>query len=590
MGPRSVSSLLILVTLFLPALASATTTTDFVFSRAMYGPWSVAEMGNFSFEAKYRNSWWLHTGAERVMANFASESLDAAANNVTYIAGLYYHMAPWDRLTFNYSHAVKAGAGKEPKTPSPVDETWWKHLIDEPAVAIANLSLHYPIWGLVWDIELYGHENFLRKDYSYDQAAIDEFANDTGRTIPAMSPSERYFWFRDNGLVGDFQDWQEQKAFSMARATEQKVHAINPNLSLGILGVEDSWFHWAILRGFNSSTAPVTSWCELTYGRYRTEGIEGVQHFLDLWEEYGLNGKFIPGLRAHHIFEKLFWNLEAAIRHNGAFWIYQHNGDPFAYTTEEEYVRMYQVFDEYFYFGTGDADPLPAFELLPGVGAKPYLAPDGTSSVFLHTYEDDIPVGFTIATESRELVYIGENLSTVTLEGPNPVLRPGDLPCILSRLDPDDLIATEALALIRELEELLHLFGVTELGTPPSATEALDLAYQDFETGSYGAVRSTLLEVRDQVYASGLDGIWPQVEAGFASPRDSEVPLSILRTFSLARSAFDRGEPRQGELQLIQGLNDLSLKVNEPGLPALLALVSLPAIATVTRRRARATK
>jgi hypothetical protein len=583
-----------------PALAATEYVTDFDFTRAMYGPWNMSELADVKFDAFYKHSDWtwemLSPGRhERVMG---PESIWAAEGNVTYIAGQYYHQPSWSAINFSYSHAVAPGASVEPLTPSPVDESWWMHMMEEPAVHLANLSLYYPIWGVVWDMELYGHGSYFQWQYSYDDAAIAAFMNATNESVPSLPPSQRYFWFRNAGLLEEYQAWQEDTVYSLAKATEQKVHAINPSFALGILGFEDCWFHWTILEAFNSSTAPVTAWWEKTYAGYRiyhkgNRGEEGVELLQNLWREHGLNGKFIPGLRAS------VTNIEAAIRHNGALWIYQYNGHPFQThgdELKERYTRMYQAIDHFLFFNTSDADPLPIFNLLPGVEARPYLAPDGSTSVLLKPHGDSVPTNFTIVTDSPQLQYMLYTDNQVAtddcyielISGPNLTLAPDDLPCILYGLTERDLLATEVWALLQELKELIPLYHSAGIGEPPSARQSLELSLQDFRAGRYEDARSRILAARDGWYSFGMDEIWPLVEDGFDDPRESQIPLPLLRTFSAAKSKFAEDKPRDAEVLLIEGLRGFSTHVGEP-VAASLLIAALGCLIGVARDRGKPT-
>ena len=535
---------------------------DFDFARAMYGPWNYEEMGNFSFEADYHNSWWHHSGRERILDMFAEKSLEAEANNVTFVGGLYYHAAPWDRLDFEYVHAVHESGFVEPYTPSPIDETWWERTMHEPAIAVANLSLYYPIWGLVWDIELYGHGAILRDDYSYDLPAIHAFANATGITIPPMGKSEGFFYLQREGLLEPFHAWMGEVMFAMAKRTGDAVHAINPGFNLGLLGTEDSWHHWTILRAFNCSTASVTSWGEQTYGGYVEEKVEFYQ---EKFEELGLNGKYVPGVRPAASLGKFIYDLGLAVRHNGVFWIYQHNGDPWSYTSKSNYVRMYQIFDQFVFFNGSEVYPLPEFDLMPGAGVHPYLGPGESTSILVYTKLQDkpfekelLPMGFEVVTEADEVVYIGENLTEKRLPGPGLHLEPEDLPCILYGLGPEDLSATEATALHREFVMLVDLFQEAGIGTPAYAQDLLSEVASDLNAGNYLYARERLMGYRNDTYGFAFEAVQPLIDEGFSNPRDSEIPLSILRALNDAGIKMGRGETRLGELGLIDGLRQLS--------------------------------
>jgi len=561
-----------------PSMA-AESNTDFDFVRAMYGPWDLDEMAEIRFDAKYQNTWWLHQGSDRVLDRFARDSVKAAENGVLYIAGLYYHAAPWDRLEFDYTHAVHLSGVVEPYTPSPVDMTWWNKTMHEPAVAVANLSLHYPIWGLVWDIELYGHSAMMRYDYSYDLLGIGRFAEEHNIALPELEKNGGYDWLRSGGLLGDYHSWLADTVYGMAKETEQAVHAINPNFSLGLLGFIDSWHHWAILKAFNCSTASVTAWTEFTYGGYKVvhtgkTGGEGVGFFQDEFRELGLNGKVLPGLRPSHRLGKFLYDLGFASRHNGAFWIYQHNGDPFARVDPETYIRMYRILDEYIFFNTSDVFYLPGFDLKPGAITHPYLGPDGQVSVLIYTFDEEVPFGFEIVTDSPEVYYVGENLTEVSLPGPNPTIPASDLPCIITGLSEEDLVRTEARALIRELEYLLNTYESLGFAKPPGTKGTLSQALTDYDDGRYGDARSLILATRNETYGYGLEAVSPLVEEGFADPRNSRIPLDILRKFDMAQGQFTRGDFRKGELNLIEGLKMLE-SVPEPLLAAILVLLAL---------------
>ncbi len=230
----------------------------------------------------------------------------------------YYQAAPWNHLGFNYTDALHKSRVVEPRTPSPVDQTWWDKTILEPALAIANPSLHYPIWGIVWDIELYGHAAILRTDYSYDLLAVHKFANASNITVPPLEVKGGYQWLKENRLLKAYHNWIEDAVYQMARKTEKAVHSINPKLNLGLLGTEDSWHHWAILRGFNSPTASVTAWGERCYGSWEGNAVE---YFQNKFKEYHLNGKYIPGIVpavSHLCFAKFLWELGEAIRQNAS--------------------------------------------------------------------------------------------------------------------------------------------------------------------------------------------------------------------------------------------------------------------------------
>ncbi len=535
------------------------------FCMAIYNwVYNFTEISEMGFDAFYQQADW--TWEKMVPGwhedRFGTGSLIASSKNITYVAGQYYQQPSWDYIDFNYSRAVDQFGSVESRTPSPIDEAWWEYMIEEPALFIANLSLHYPIWGIVWDMELYYDDDFDPPDYSFDEAALQAFGEETNRTIPSLSPKQRRSWLVSLGLLDDYLEWQENKAYALARAVGEQVHSINPNLSLGLLCFEDAWFHWKILEGFNCSTAPVTGWNEQTYGGYKLGGSEGVDTYQRLWAEHGLNGKFLPGIAGPPTWFDRLTAIEAAIRHNGAVWSYP---GVYGHHQADDFRKTHIFIRSHLFFNSTRASPLPEFDLHPGVNARPYLGPNGTVSLYLNPYGSGSrpPMNFTVLTDSPELVWAGYNLTTKTLRMPNPTLTPSDFPCIIAGLRSEDLLPTEVWALIRELSVLLQVYRSAGLVPPSDAQQALASAEQEYREGMYEEARSRLLGGRGQTYAYSLDALWPRIQEGLANPRESPIPLSALRNIVKAKTFFETGDDRRAEMLMLQGLMAMSASVAE---------------------------
>jgi len=430
------------------------------FSRAVYEPWNFAidgswnfsELSSFGFDAFYSPRSWSAEPGKRVALEeiIRKESVEAKANNMSYIVGLYYSSGA---VNFNYSHAVDEQGRLEPGTPSPVDENWWHYRVEEPALFVANLSLYYPITAVVWDMELYASKGYFEPwEYSFDDAAIVEFANETNHTIPHLPPERRYDWLSSNSLLDDYEDWMAAKAYRMAKRVEGEVHSINPKLGLGILGFLESWFHWSVISGFNSSEAPVSAWYEWLYWGYFTKGFLGVDHFLRTWEERGLNGVFLSGIIMLPPWEMLS-NIEAEVRHQGTYWIYQ-RGYP---ENEGDLRKVYSLVESHIYYNRTKDSPRPVIDIPPGVVAKPYLGPGGACSVFLeeaHSWTPETegserrskiswispPTDIVLLSSRNTISYVGRNFSVKTFHTGNLTLRPADLPCMVFGLDQEELM------------------------------------------------------------------------------------------------------------------------------------------------------
>ena len=537
------------------------TSQELPFHRVAMHYQSIEDLEGTGFDAVYLVVWWggltWDQGKPSIEEVLRLRSVELSTRGVKTAVGLFYCM-PSNPDMVNYSRAVGKDRLPEAVVPSPLDETWWNYYVDRPAVLIANLSLQYPIWGIVWDWERYVDRNFETWDYSYDEAAIQEFACQTNRTIPYIPPVERYSWLESHGLLEEFHRWQEQKLFRMAKETESMIHAINPNLSLGLLAFSDDWFPWNVLTAFNSSGAPVTAWVA-TYSGYNTFRPTPAEIRYWLKEEHKLNAFFLPGIWAPYGPWRTLTEMEAATRDSAAFWVFLWDrgdtGHPF-----EDYKRLYGIFNSFIFFNTSSPHPLPSFDLYPGVQAKPYLGPNGTVSVLLDPYSDIVPKHFTIFCDSQPS-YAGKNLTTKLLD-PNPILGPSDIPCIISGLTEEDLMITETWAMIQELQDMTRFY--TKITEMPLDTDALlARALEDFNAGRFIEARSFLLGSRESIYRAALEGVLPTVQEYLASPRTSKVPLPIVRSVSVGAGFFLDGRTRQAEAYLFDGLRRWAA-VSEP--------------------------
>jgi len=365
-------------------------------------------------------------------------------------------------------------------------------------------------------------------------------------------------------LLEQFKAWQERSLYEMARETQEKVHAINPNLLLGDLNIRDTWFHWAILEGFSTSRAPVMAWTEETYGGYHGPNKAKMENYRRSFEERGLSGKVIPGFYTpiRHPWE-LIEDMEWATRLDGVFWVYQYDGDPYRLADEKTYGRAYELVNRYIFFNRSHAEPLPSFSLYPGALASPYKGPEGVSLLIRPLGGVAFPEEIKVLTRSPSLTYIGRNLSILGLEDPNLTLP--DLPCIISGLQSGDLLRTETLSLIREMGCLLESFNTLNLGRLESLEASLEVAKEAFAAERYEEARSTLAPIMEEAYDQVLQLISPAVEEAQRSPRTSTLPLSVLSKMVYVKKKFaSEGDERlEAQAFLLAGLREWSLVVGE---------------------------
>jgi hypothetical protein len=156
---------------------------------------------------------------------------------------------------------------------------------------------------------------------------------------------------------------------------------------------------------------------------------------------------------------------------------------------------------------------------------------------------------------------------------------------MLVGLFPGDLPRIEACALIEEAKYFISAYDVLGLGPLPGSTEALSRALADYEAGKHAESISTLVPIRETMISHGLNAVEPMIEEGFANPRNSEIPLDILRFFDLARNQISRGDWRRGELNFIKGLEGLKA-IREPT-PILVGAFLVISTLCQNRRRKR---
>jgi hypothetical protein len=266
-------------------------------------------------------------------------------------------------------------------------------------------------------------------------------------------------------------------------------------------------------------------------------------------------------------------NMEAATRHNGYFWIYQHDE---GIGEEEEYSWAYELFNEYVFFNRSEPDPVPLIPLFPGVEGRPYRGPDGCSLLLLpDNLGRKISDNVTLVTSRTDLLYVGENLSVLELGTKTIDLE--QLPCLIYGLTEKDIAATEAYNLLLKLEVIVgYCDGIGIIGTS-SYREALDLGLSRYREGEYDEAIGGLRQVLGEAYPDILDQLMPRVEAGISSPRDSPIPLTPLIRISVANRMFDEGDDREAETYLLAGLKGWFVAIPEPvnGFVAMIGLVAM---------------
>lgn len=530
----------------IPLISAAGQAEELPFSVVTYPTGGIREPENMTgfsrmgFDGFYYNGYWEWEDPEMIEEWCVPFSLACAENNMSFIAGLYWYWVRGEE--FDYSLAVNQFGEAAKTMPSPVSEGWWKHMMEDPAVYVANLSLHYPIWGIVWDTEFYGPDAFERGYYSYDQEAIGNFANDTQTDIPSLDANRGREWLEQNGLLEEFQSWQEHKSYLLAKGVAEKVHRINPDFTLGLFPLFEDWWQMALLKGFGTYT-PAAAWTGWnTYdgiSRYYAQKLQSELEERDINFTFaGGIGRWIPLSRK-----------ETAVRYCDASWWYG--------TTPSWAKEGNKVVREYIYLNQTHADMLAPISFGPDVYAHPYRAPDGIVSVMMAPYEDGKTLfdDFRLLTD-RQTIRIPEEYGLnpdspgkEPLESPDPVIPAGDLPCLVYGMDEMELARTGLWYLTNELKNLTTFYSAAGLGNLSTVHEALAIA--EATSDPRDAV-DILMSARDEAY----DLVLQRASYAIENPGNITVPPSAAGNLWIADLKISKGQLDKGRVYVYEGMHE----------------------------------
>jgi hypothetical protein len=198
------------------------------------------------------------------------------------------HLVPGGRCYVN-------GSGKAlTKTPCPIDPVFWDKVVTKRWQTVARQSLEHNVDGTILDSEMYGADSTGFPGYCYCQYCLGEFiaARGLGAQVPAAT--KRVAWLRQQGLPDVYRAWKAERAEDLSRATRLAVHAINPDLVLGVLMLDsNSWYANAWARGFGAKGMPVIAFSENTYGTGATPYIAQTRL---RFEQMGAHAILCPGM------------------------------------------------------------------------------------------------------------------------------------------------------------------------------------------------------------------------------------------------------------------------------------------------------
>lgn len=188
-----------------------------------------------------------------------------------------------------------------PKTPCPVDETYWTKVIFPRCVKLAELSKTRPsLKGVVLDLEMYGADHA-----GYSAACACEACR---RGAGSSQP---------DALLA----WQRREVERIARNLERAVHRVNEQFQFAAMHLEEPFaFHEGLALGLGTARVPVVVAAERTYAAGYTDEVDEARKRL---REQHAHVKYLGGLSlTHHRAEQVAPQLYALGTHGDGFWLY----------------------------------------------------------------------------------------------------------------------------------------------------------------------------------------------------------------------------------------------------------------------------
>lgn len=208
--------------------------------------------------------------------------------------------------------------------PCPLNRSYWQASVGQRCRQLAQLSEHAPIAGIVFDTEMYGGELSVYNDFCFCDICWEEFFQAQGHNVPNIEKTLRFDFLHKELLFRAYTTFQEKRLQHILSSIEKQTHAINPDLTLGILAYQDTWFYRGLIRGLGIKKKPVLVFSETSYIlgyspyiAYEKEAITGPHANLSSVARY------IPGIWLGRFFpETLPAHLYALATHTDGYWLF----------------------------------------------------------------------------------------------------------------------------------------------------------------------------------------------------------------------------------------------------------------------------
>ena len=201
----------------------------------------------------------------------------------------------------DFRREVTPGGITLPKTPCPVDETYWTKVIFPRCVKLAELSKTRPsLKGVVLDLEMYGADHA-----GYSAACACEACR---RGAGSSQP---------DALLA----WQRREVERIARNLERAVHRVNDQFQFAAMHLEEPFaFHEGLALGLGTARVPVIVAAERTYAAGYTKEVDETR---ERFRRLKAHVRYLGGLSlTHHRAEQVAPQLYALGTHGDGFWLY----------------------------------------------------------------------------------------------------------------------------------------------------------------------------------------------------------------------------------------------------------------------------
>ncbi|KPK78103.1 MAG: hypothetical protein AMJ79_00850 [Phycisphaerae bacterium SM23_30] len=192
-------------------------------------------------------------------------------------------------VQFEHSYTGNANA------PCPMEPQVFQQVVTNCFCELAQMSLTYPMAGIILDNELYASElDAVYKKPCMCDHCFDAYCRQTGVSsqIPLF---ERESFLEQNGLMDQYNAHFRQGIKQLAQNAREQIHQINPDLIIGCYDVTDLYpFAQGLVDGFATEQNPLFI---LHAGTY-TDGYFSpiMQEVLENFASFGTSVKHIMGL------------------------------------------------------------------------------------------------------------------------------------------------------------------------------------------------------------------------------------------------------------------------------------------------------